>query len=58
MGAIPELVKNSENGFLVQPGDHTRLAEKILEVNNKKIKFLSVPTEVLISLYCSMLSYK
>lgn len=39
MGAIPELVKNSENGFLVQPADHTRLAERILELaHNKKIR--------------------
>jgi len=36
MGAIPELVKNGEKGFLVQPGDHTRLAERILELSHNK----------------------
>jgi glycosyltransferase involved in cell wall biosynthesis len=29
VGAIPEIVKNGENGFLVRPMDHLALAEKI-----------------------------
>jgi glycosyltransferase involved in cell wall biosynthesis len=32
VGAIPELVKDGETGFLVSPGDSSRIAEKILQL--------------------------
>jgi len=31
-GAIPEVVKSNENGFLVKPGDPVDLAEKIIKL--------------------------
>jgi len=32
MGAIPEIVKDGETGFLVPPGDADALSQKIIEV--------------------------
>lgn len=36
--AIPEIVKNNFNGFIVSPGDENEMAEKILKlINNEKL---------------------
>jgi glycosyltransferase involved in cell wall biosynthesis len=32
VGAIPELVEDGQNGFLVQPGDHQALSDRILRL--------------------------
>ena len=32
VGGIPDLIKNGENGYLFEPGDHKRFAELILEL--------------------------
>jgi glycosyltransferase involved in cell wall biosynthesis len=32
VGAIPEIIEDGQNGFLIQPGDHTALAERIVNL--------------------------
>jgi glycosyltransferase involved in cell wall biosynthesis len=34
IGSMPELVKDGENGFLIEPGNHTALAEKLIAMLN------------------------
>lgn len=35
VGGIPEIIRNNENGFLIEPDDHEALAEKILELRDE-----------------------
>jgi glycosyltransferase involved in cell wall biosynthesis len=32
VGAIPEIIENGRNGFLIQPGDHRTLADRIVDL--------------------------
>lgn len=34
VGAIPEIIKDGQHGFLIQPGDHTALAKRIIQLLN------------------------
>ncbi len=36
VGAIPEIIKDGQNGFFIQPGDHIALASRILQLLNDK----------------------
>ena len=32
VGAIPEIIENGYNGFLIEPGDHEALAKRIVQI--------------------------
>lgn len=32
VGAIPEIIENGQNGYLIQPGDHRALADRIIQL--------------------------
>jgi len=42
VGAIPEIIKNGKNGFLIEPGKYNQLAEKIIYLlkNNKLREYI------------------
>lgn len=37
VGAIPEIIEDGKDGFLIEPGDHYALAERILRLAEDKI---------------------
>jgi glycosyltransferase involved in cell wall biosynthesis len=42
INGINEIIKNNKNGFLVNPKDPRNIAEKVLELNNKKVLYSNI----------------